>query len=239
MNDFLKKKYQCPIFILCFLVLVYFTYRRNLSYINEMNTDKLYCGVAAVRVLFMDKQYARSFGFVYPNMISFIAYFLTIILILWMIEENKNFKYDEYTFIKYRLSKIGFINNMVIDSIKKVVKTYICFLIVLCICSLVGNFNINDFLITIMYYFRLSLLILLIYSIRQSALIFNKNEKFAIYQYFILLILLILDMYLDLELVVMSSDIIYELKYIVILMIIYLSIYLLIKKLYVRRKEYL
>jgi hypothetical protein len=46
-------------------------------------------------------------------------------------------------------------------------------------------------------------------------------------------------MYLDLELVVMSSDIIYELKYIVILMIIYLSIYLLIKKLYVRRKEYL
>lgn len=90
-----------------------------------------------------------------------------------------------------------------------------------------------------MYYFRLSLLILLIYSIRQSALIFNKNEKFAIYQYFILLILLILDMYLDLELVVMSSDIIYELKYIVILMIIYLSIYLLIKKLYVRRKEYL
>ena len=49
----------------------------------------------------------------------------------------------------------------------------------------------------------------------------------------------ILDMYLDLELVVMSSDIIYELKYIVILMIIYLSIYLLIKKLYVRRKEYL
>ena len=68
-----------------------------------------------------------------------------------------------------------------------------------------------------MYYFRLSLLILLIYSIRQSALIFNKNEKFAIYQYFILLILLILDMYLDLELVVMSSDIIYELKYIVIL----------------------
>ena len=187
----------------------------------------------------MDKQYARSFGFVYPNMISFIAYFLTIILILWMIEENKNFKYDEYTFIKYRLSKIGFINKMVIDSIKKVVKTYICFLIVLCICSLVGNFNINDFLITIMYYFRLSLLILLIYSIRQSALIFNKNEKFAIYQYFILLILLILDMYLDLELVVMSSDIIYELKYIVILMIIYLSIYLLIKKLYVRRKEYL
>ena len=239
MNDFLKKKYQCLIFILCFLVLVYFTYRRNLSYINEMNTDKLYCGVAAVRELFMDKQYARSFGFVYPNMISFIAYFLTIILILWMIEENKNFKYDEYTFIKYRLSKIGFINNMVIDSIKKVVKTYICFLIVLCICSLVGNFNINDFLITIMYYFRLSLLILLIYSIRQSALIFNKNEKFAIYQYFILLILLILDMYLDLELVVMSSDIIYELKYIVILMIIYLSIYLLIKKLYVRRKEYL
>ena len=239
MNDFLKKKYQCLIFILCFLVLVYFTYRRNLSYINEMNTDKLYGGVAAVRVLFMDKQYARSFGFVYPNMISFIAYFLTIILILWMIEENKNFKYDEYTFIKYRLSKIGFINNMVIDSIKKVVKTYICFLIVLCICSLVGNFNINDFLITIMYYFRLSLLILLIYSIRQSALIFNKNEKFAIYQYFILLILLILDMYLDLELVVMSSDIIYELKYIVILMIIYLSIYLLIKKLYVRRKEYL
>lgn len=239
MNDFLKKKYQCLIFILCFLVLVYFTYRRNLSYINEMNTDKLYCGAAAVRVLFMDKQYARSFGFVYPNMISFIAYFLTIILILWMIEENKNFKYDEYTFIKYRLSKIGFINNMVIDSIKKVVKTYICFLIVLCICSLVGNFNINDFLITIMYYFRLSLLILLIYSIRQSALIFNKNEKFAIYQYFILLILLILDMYLDLELVVMSSDIIYELKYIVILMIIYLSIYLLIKKLYVRRKEYL
>ena len=105
--------------------------------------------------------------------------------------------------------------------------------------SVVGNFNINDFLITIMYYFRLSLLILLIYSIRQSALIFNKNEKFAIYQYFILLILLILDMYLDLELVVMSSDIIYELKYIVILMIIYLSIYLLIKKLYVRRKEYL
>ena len=91
----------------------------------------------------------------------------------------------------------------------------------MCICSLVGNFNINDFLITIMYYFRLSLLILLIYSIRQSALIFNKNEKFAIYQYFILLILLILDMYLDLELVVMSSDIIYELKYIVILMIIY------------------
>ena len=90
-----------------------------------------------------------------------------------------------------------------------------------------------------MYYFRLSLFILLIYSIRQSALIFNKNEKFAIYQYFILLILLILDMYLDLELVVMSSDIIYELKYIVILMIIYLSIYLLIKKLYVRRKEYL
>lgn len=83
-----------------------------------MNTDKLYCGVAAVRVLFMDKQYARSFGFVYPNMISFIAYFLTIILILWMIEENKNFKYDEYTFIKYRLSKIGFINKMVIDSIK-------------------------------------------------------------------------------------------------------------------------
>lgn len=239
MNDFLKKKYQCLIFILCFLVLVYFTYRRNLSYINEMNTDKLYCGVAAVRALFMDKQYARSFGFVYPNMISFIAYFLTIILILWMIEENKNFKYDEYTFIKYRLSKIGFINKMVIDSIKKVVKTYICFLIVLCICSLVGNFNINDFLITIMYYFRLSLLILLIYSIRQSALIFNKNEKFAIYQYFILLILLILDMYLDLELVVMSSDIIYELKYIVILMIIYLSIYLLIKKLYVRRKEYL
>ncbi len=155
MNDFLKKKYQCLIFILCFLILVYFTYRRNLSYINEMNTDKLYCGVAAVRVLFMDKQYARSFGFVYPNMISFIAYFLTIILILWMIEENKNFKYDEYTFIKYRLSKIGFINNMVIDSIKKVVKTYICFLIVLCICSLVGNFNINDFLITIMYYFRL------------------------------------------------------------------------------------
>ena len=75
MNDFLKKKYQCLIFILCFLVLVYFTYRRNLSYINEMNTDKLYCGVAAVRVLFMDKQYARSFGFVYPNMISFIAYF--------------------------------------------------------------------------------------------------------------------------------------------------------------------
>ena len=115
MNDFLKKNYQCLIFILCFLVLVYFTYRRNLSYINEMNTDKLYCGVAAVRVLFMDKQYARSFGFVYPNMISFIAYFLTIILILWMIEENKNFKYDEYTFIKYRLSKIGFINKMVID----------------------------------------------------------------------------------------------------------------------------
>ena len=75
--------------------------------------------------------------------------------------------------------------------------------------------------------------------IRQSALIFNKNEKFAIYQYFILLILLILDMYLDLELVVMSSDIIYESKYIVILMTIYLSIYLLIKKLYVRRKEYL
>lgn len=90
-----------------------------------------------------------------------------------------------------------------------------------------------------MYYFRLSLLILLIYFIRQSALIFNKNEKFAIYQYFILLILLILDMYLDLELVVMSSDIIYESKYIVILMTIYLSIYLLIKKLYVRRKEYL
>lgn len=239
MNDFLKKNYQCLIFILCFLVLVYFTYRRNLSYINEMNIDKLYYGVAAVRVLFMDKQYARSFGFVYPNMISFIAYFLTIILILWMIEENKNFKYDEYTFIKYRLSKIGFINKMVIDSIKKVVKTYICFLIVLCICSLVGNFNINDFLITIMYYFRLSLLILLIYFIRQSALIFNKNEKFAIYQYFILLILLILDMYLDLELVVMSSDIIYESKYIVILMTIYLSIYLLIKKLYVRRKEYL
>ena len=80
MNDFLKKKYQCLIFILCFLVLVYFTYRRNLSYINEMNTDKLYCGVAAVRVLFMDKQYARSFGFVYPNMISFIAYFLTNLL---------------------------------------------------------------------------------------------------------------------------------------------------------------
>mgnify|MGYP007097658864 CR=1 FL=1 len=47
-------------------------------------------------------------------------------------------------------------------------------------------------------------------------------------------------MYLDFKnLVVMSSDIIYESKYIVILMTIYLSIYLLIKKLYVRRKEYL
>lgn len=46
-------------------------------------------------------------------------------------------------------------------------------------------------------------------------------------------------MYLDLELVVMSSDITYELKYIVVLVATILFSYLVIKKIYINRKEYL
>ncbi len=239
MNNFLKKNYQYLIFIFCFLLLVYFTYRRNLNYTNEMYIHNVYSGVSAVRILLMDKQYARLFGFVYPNMISFITYFLIIILILWIIEENKNFKFDEYSFAKYRLSKIDFIHKIVVNSIIKLLKVYISFLISLSFCSLFGNFNLGDLFVTITYFVRLSLLILLIFFLRQSVLILYKNEKFVIYQYFILLSCLILDMYLDLELVVMSSDITYELKYIVVLVATILFSYLVIKKIYINRKEYL
>lgn len=239
MNNFLKKNYQYLIFIFCFLLLVYFTYRRNLNYTNEMDIDNIYSGISAIRILLMDKQYARLFGFVYPNMISFITYFLIIILILWIIEENKNFKFDEFSFTKYRLSKIDFIHKIAVDSVRKLLKIYICFLICLIICSLFGNFNLDDLFITIIYFARLSLLILLIFFLRQSALILYKNEKFVIYQYFILLSCLILDMYIDLELVVMSSDITYEFKYIVILITMILFSYLVIKKIYISRKEYL
>lgn len=160
-------------------------------------------------------------------------------MILWIIEENKNFKFDEYSFVKYRLSKIDFINKIAVNSIRKILKIYLCFLICLSICSLFGNFNIDDLFVTIIYFARLSLLILLIFFLRQSVLILYKNEKFVIYQYFILLSCLILDMYLDLELVVMSSDITYELKYIVVLVATILFSYLVIKKIYINRKEYL
>lgn len=66
MNNFLKKNYQYLIFIFCLLLLVYFTYKRNLNYTNEMNIDNVSSGISAARILLMDKQYARSFGFVYP-----------------------------------------------------------------------------------------------------------------------------------------------------------------------------
>lgn len=239
MNVFFKKNYQYIIFILCFLLLVCFTYRRHLNYLNEMDIDKVCSVIGVIRILLMDKQYGRLFGFVYPNMISFITYFLIIIFILWILEENKNFKSDEYSFVKYRLSKIDFINRIVVDVIKKTFKIYICFLICLSICAVIGNFSMSDLFITIIYLIRLSLLNVFIFFIRQSVLIFYKNEKFVIYQYFILLGCLIFDMYLDLELLVMSSDIIYEFKYILILMVIMLFSYLVIKKLYIGRKEYL
>lgn len=61
-------------------------------------TDSLF---SAIRIVLMDKNYSFDYGFIYPNMISVIGFILFVIVILWIIEDNKNFHYSEYNFWQY------------------------------------------------------------------------------------------------------------------------------------------
>ena len=100
-----------------------------IEYAPIKKTDSLF---STIRIVLMDKNYSFDYGFIYPNMISMIGFILFVIVILWIIEDNKNFHYSEYNFWQYRMSKVSFLNSITIDLAKK------CFFIWFSICIFIG-----------------------------------------------------------------------------------------------------
>lgn len=100
-----------------------------IEYAPIKKTDSLF---SAIRIVLMDKNYSFDYGFIYPNMISMIGFILFVIVILWIIEDNKNFHYSEYNFWQYRMSKVSFLNSITIDLAKK------CFFTWFSICIFIG-----------------------------------------------------------------------------------------------------
>ena len=79
-----------------------------IEYAPIKKTDSLF---SAIRIVLMDKNYSSDYGFIYPNMISMIGFILFVIVILWIIEDNKNFHYSEYNLSFYmHLKKISYLN---------------------------------------------------------------------------------------------------------------------------------
>jgi hypothetical protein len=91
----LLSRYLLLIFVLTLISVSVFL--RNLKmvmieYAPIKKTDSLF---SAIRIVLMDKNYSSDYGFIYPNMISMIGFILFVIVILWIIEDNKNFHYSE------------------------------------------------------------------------------------------------------------------------------------------------
>lgn len=86
----LLSRYLLLIFVLTLISVSVFL--RNLKmvmieYAPIKKTDSLF---SAIRIVLMDKNYSFDYGFIYPNMISMIGFILFVIVILWIIEDNKN-----------------------------------------------------------------------------------------------------------------------------------------------------
>ena len=150
----LLSRYLLLIFVLTLISVSVFL--RNLKmvmieYAPIKKTDSLF---SAIRIVLMDKNYSSDYGFIYPNMISMIGFILFVIVILWIIEDNKNFHYSEYNFWQYRMSKVSFLNSITIDLAKKCFFTWFSICIFIGFICVVEHCDVSNLFMIYMYLIR-------------------------------------------------------------------------------------
>lgn len=104
----LLSRYLLLIFVLTLISVSVFL--RNLKmvtieYAPIKKTDSLF---SAIRIVLMDKNYSSDYGFIYPNMVSMIGFILFVIVILWIIEDNKIFTIANIIFGNIECQKYHF-----------------------------------------------------------------------------------------------------------------------------------
>lgn len=222
------------VIIVCILNSIYF---RNLILLNQMPIQKIDSIFCLIRIMFMNKPYGFQYGFVYPNMISLLSFLLVIMMILFILEDNKNFSYSEYHFLQYRLAKKNFLNYFVWELIKK----YIFLFILICfsLFFFIDKSNKFDFFFVVIYVVRLFCLLFEIMFFRQIFQIIYKKEQMVLIQYSTLILMTIIDNYSNLNLITMSSSYLYEAIYIFILVILITLTYSIVNLIIKYRKEFL
>ena len=156
-------------------------------------------------------------------MISMIGFILFVIVILWIIEDNKNFHYSEYNFWQYRMSKVPFLNSIIIDLAKKCFFTWFSICIFIGFICVVEHCDVSNLFMIYMYLIRFFSLLFEIIFLRTIFQILYKKE-FFVYLQFLFLIL-------------MSSNSVFEGIYFCIIIVTSVLSYCLIRKFYINQSE--
>lgn len=180
----LLSRYLLLIFVLTLISVSVFL--RNLKmvmieYTPIKKTDSLF---SAIRIVLMDKNYSSDYGFIYPNMISMIGFILFVIVILWIIEDNKNFHYSEYNFWQYRMSKVSFLNSITIDLAKKCFFTWFSICIFIGFICVVEHCDVSNLFMIYMYLIRFFSLLFEIIFCERFFRYYTRKSFLYIYNFF-------------------------------------------------------
>ena len=133
-----------------------------------------------------------------------------VIVILWIIEDNKNFHYSEYNFWQYRMSKVSFLNSITIDLAKKCFFTWFSICIFIGFICAVEHCDVSNLFMIYMYLIRFFSLLFEIIFLRTIFQILYKKEFFVYLQFLFLILMTFLDNYSKTNLVTMSSNSVFE-----------------------------
>ena len=211
----LLSRYLLLIFVLTLISVSVFL--RNLKmvmieYAPIKKTDSLF---SAIRIVLMDKNYSFDYGFIYPNMISMIGFILFVIVILWIIEDNK----------------------ITIDLAKKCFCTWFSICIFIGFICAVEHCDVSNLFMIYMYLIRFFSLLFEIIFLRTIFQILYKKEFFVYLQFLFLILMTFLDNYSKTNLVTMSSNSVFEGIYFCIIIVTSVLSYCLIRKFYINQSE--
>ena len=170
-------------------------------------------------------------------MVSMIGFILFVIVILWIIEDNKNFHYSEYNFWQYRMSKVSFLNSITIDLAKKCFFTWLSICIFIGFICVVEHCDVSNLFMIYMYLIRFFSLLFEIIFLRTIFQILYKKEFFVYLQFLFLILMTFLDNYSKTNLVTMSSNSVFEGIYFCIIIVTSVLSYCLIRKFYINQSE--
>lgn len=236
------KKIVRYVFLISLIIFVAVTvFFRNMGmFEQQMPIKKIDSLFGAIRIAFMDKEYGIEYGFLYPNMISLIAFLLILISLLCVLEDNKNFSWSEYDYLKYRLSKKGFLRYLTFDLLRNCLFSLSTIVLFLALVYLFDKLGLETFYLILIYLVRLFLLLFGIVFLRRTFQIIYKREQMVIVQYLILILMAIIDNYSNLNLISMSSNFVYEFTYILVLLLLIVVSYCFISCLVIKcRREFL
>lgn len=230
------KKYSSKLFFYSWFLIIFIFTNYRVMVTSNKTLEKF---EDLMKIIFVDKEFSKMIEFETPNIISVSIFIFIIVLLLNIIENSKNRTIGSYSLIQYRTTKRAFINHIIFDLFLKFVEIYLLFAVLCVIGILFFEYSEIGMIYLMIYFFRLSLLLLMAVLFFRFFYIFYKDIKISVIQYLFLIILAMLDNYLGTCFITMSGDITTEFIGIIVILILIIIIGVSMKYEYLKKGDIL